>query len=204
MSARRLLPFAFLLAGCTVIHEEVGIHLSWDEDSFVEGRSHYRDVLRELGSPLRVSRYNDGMAFLYEYVFMREAQIGIDYDSAQWDASPAPVIESFKFAIGRANADREALVMIFDRAGILVTEEFVPWNQRLGSGAAIQLFFSVGSVVDVSEIRTAFDPNHWGAMLLRPLPQTLNTEQSIDDGRFGLEQRGTPRGAGQRTLEMRR
>ena len=40
-------------------------------------------------------------------------------------------------------------------------------------------------------------------MMLRPLPQTLNAPQSIDDGRFGFEQRGTPDRAGQRALEMR-
>ena len=48
---------------------------------------------------------------------------------------------------------------------------------------------------------TAAAPQHrWGMSLLNPLPQTLNAANDIDVGMHGLEQRGTPRAVGQRTL----
>jgi hypothetical protein len=49
--------------------------------------------------------------------------------------------------------------------------------------------------------RTASAPQHrWGRRLLNPLPDTLHAANAIDAGMHGLEQRGTPRAVGQRTL----
>ena len=91
--------------------------------------------------------------------------------------------------------------MTFDGNGILETERFMDWHQGLGAGFSVQLMVDVGSVVDTSAARKGVNLNRWGMMMLRRLPQTLNADQSIDDGRYGLEQRGTPTTAGQRTLE---
>jgi len=193
-----------VLGGCTVLHDDLGEAIPWEASLFKEGETHYRDVLGELGCPLKVSRAGDGVAFVYEHIFIKEGQIGISYDGEKWGIRRVEFLEWFEFVVGRAAADREALVMVFDRDGILQTERFAAWNQKLGSGFSIQFFIDVGSVVDTSAVRSQVDPNNWGAMLLRPLPKTLNTYQSIDDGRFGLELRGTPTGAGQRTLEMRK
>ena len=202
MSPRRLALLALVLGGCTVLHDEIGTHIPWEESLFEEGSTHYRDVMKELGSPLKVSRHGDGVAFLYEYVFIKEGQIGLGYDGEKWGTPVVDFLDWITFAFGRASADREALVMTFDRDGILEMERFTDWDQKLGTGFAVQFFVDVGSVVDTSAVRSDIDPNDWGALMLRPLPQTLNAGQSIDDGRFGLEQRGTPDIVGQRTLEI--
>jgi hypothetical protein len=204
VNRRRLVLLALVLCGCTILRDELGTHIPWEASLFQEGATHYRDVMSELGCPLKVARYGDGVAFLYEYIYIKEGQLGISYDGEQWGTPVIDFAEWIKFTFGRASANREALVMTFDRDGILQTERFTAWDQKLGTGFSAQFIVDVGSVVDTSNVRSAVDPNDWGAMMLRPLPQTLNTEQSIDDGRFGLEQRGTPRKVGQRTLEMRR
>jgi hypothetical protein len=184
VTRRRLALLALVLGGCTILRDELGSRVPWEASLFREGTTHYRDVLKELGCPLKVARNGDGVAFLYEYVYLKEGQIGLTF--------------------GKASADREALVMVFDRDGILRTERFTAWDQKLGTGFSAQLIVDVGSVVDTTAVRSGIDPNDWGAMMLRPLPQTLNASQSIDDGRYGLEQRGTPEKVGQRTLEMRK
>jgi len=199
----RLVLATALLAGCTVLHEEIGRPIPWEPSSFEEGETHYRAVMKELGAPLRVSRCGDGVAFLYEHLFVKEGQVGISYDGEELGLN-IRWLQWLKFTYGKAAADRQALVMTFDVDGILQAERFLDWDQKLGTGFSVEFLVDVGSVVDTSAVRKGVNPNRWGAMVLRPLPQTLNADQSIDDGRFGLEQRGTPRLAGQRTLEMRR
>ena len=204
MTRRQLALLALVLGGCTILRDELGSHVPWEASLFQEGSTHYRDVMKELGAPLKVARSGDGVAFLYEYVYIKEGQLGLSYDGERWGTPVIDFADWIKLTFGRASADREALVMTFDRDGILQTERFTAWDQKLGTGFSAQLIVDVGSVVDTSSVRSGIDPNDWGAMMLRPLPQTLNAGQSLDDGRFGLEQRGTPDKVGQRTLEMRK
>jgi hypothetical protein len=199
---RRLALLALVLCGCTVLRDELGTRIPWEASLYSEGETHYRDVLKDLGCPLRVSRHGTGVAFLYEYAYVKEGQLGLSYDDA-FGTGALSILEWIKFSFGTASADREALLMTFDRDGILESERFVSWNQKLGTGFSIQFIVDVGSVVDTTAATAEVDPNDWGAMMLRPLPQTLNAAQNIDDGRYGFEQRGTPRKVGQRTLEMR-
>ena len=202
MTARLLVLLLLPAAGCTVLLSEISHPIAWNESRFVEGKTHYGEVLKELGPPLRLSRYGDGVAFLYEYLLVKEGQIGISYDGEEFGTA-WKWLEWVKFSFGKANADRQALVVIFDRQGTLRSERFLAWDQKLGSGFSLQFLVEAGSVVDTTAVRSEVEPYDWGAMMLRPLPQTLNAAQSIDDGRFGLEQRGTPDRAGQRALEMR-
>ena len=58
-------------------------------------------------------------------------------------------------------------------------------------------------LVDTSQFEDAIGAHDWGLSLLRPLPQTLNTRQSLDMGIGGLELQATPTKVGQHTLEMR-
>jgi hypothetical protein len=204
VTRRRLALLALVLGGCTILRDELGSRVPWEASLFREGTTHYRDVLKELGCPLKVARNGDGVAFLYEYVYLKEGQIGLSYDGERWGTPVIDFAEWVQLTFGKASADREALVMVFDRDGILRTERFTAWDQKLGTGFSAQLIVDVGSVVDTTAVRSGIDPNDWGAMMLRPLPQTLNASQSIDDGRYGLEQRGTPEKVGQRTLEMRK
>lgn len=202
MIARLLALLLLPVAGCTVLRSEISQPIAWNASRFVEGETHYGKVLGELGPPLRLSRYGNGVAFLYEYLLVKEGQIGISYDGEEFGAA-WKWLELVKFSFGNANANRQTLIMIFDRKGTLRSERFLTWDQKLGSGFSFQFLVEAGSIVDTTAVRSEVEAYDWGAMMLRPLPQTLNAVQSIDDGRFGLEQRGTPNRAGQRALEMR-
>ncbi len=57
-------------------------------------------------------------------------------------------------------------------------------------------------VVDVDDLLDPMSQHRWGALSLGELPITLNRDSSPDSGASTLEQRGTPTGAGQRSLEM--
>ena len=143
------------------------------------------------------------MAFLYEHLTIRENQIGISYDGEHLGVR-IQALDWIKFTFGHAKADRQTLYMQFDERGTLTVERYLDWRQYLGSGFSIQFIIDNGSVVDTSAARAKSDINEWGEFMLQRLPQALNASQSMDDGRFGFEQKGTPTSAGQRSLEMRR
>ena len=190
-----------LFGACTILKEEVDTPTGWQDGMFEEGTTAYGEVLRAFGPPATVSAYGDGFAFLYEYMVIHERQLGISYDEEQFGFNVQP-LEIIKFAYGKGWADRQSLVLTFDGAGTLQAEEFNAWREDLGTGASVQFILDAGSVVDTSRLRNEPEVNRWGMQMLRTLPETLNTAQSLDTGQSGLELRGTTHAVGQRTLEM--
>ncbi len=198
-----LLALGLCAAGCSYLDAQIDRPLDWDDANFVEGKTHYRAVLARMGPPAKLTRADSGVAFLYESMRLQEGQVGLSIDdeglgiSIQW-------LQFIKFAYGKAWSDRQALVLTFDRDGILTSEQYRDWEQAVGTGFTVQFVAQAGSVVDSTAVRRDVDPNRWGRRLLRPLAQGLNNPNSVDDGRYGLEQRGTPVGVGQRSLELRK
>lgn len=190
-----------LLGACTILKEEVDSPTGWRDGMFEEGATAYGDVLRAFGPPAKVSAYGDGFAFLYEHLVIHERQLGLSYREDQLGFN-LRWLELVKFSYGKGWADRQALVLTFDGAGTLQTEDFSAWREDLGTGASLQFFLEAGSVVDTDSVRHEPDVNRWGMLLLRTPPETLNTGQSLDSGQSGLELRGTTHAVGQRTLEM--
>ena len=203
MRAALVLALGFGLGGCTVLYQTIDAPTGWTSDHFEEGKTRYGQVLDALGPPAKVSRTASGFSFLYEYLYVRERQFGISYNEEglgfglQW-------LEWIQLAYGKAWADRESLVLTFDKAGVLRTERFAAWREDLGTGTSVQLAVEAGSVVDTSSVTEDTNTNRWGMMMLRPLPRTLNESQNIDSGQHGLEQRGAPHVVGQRSLEIGR
>ena len=58
------------------------------------------------------------------------------------------------------------------------------------------------SVVDVDDLVSRMPQHSWGAASLDRLPEALNAHNRPDMGQAGIQQRGTPTGIGQQTLEM--
>ena len=191
------------LFGCSYLDAHIDRPLEWDDAHFVEGKTHLSAVLKRMGPPAKLTRSGSGVAFLYEYMRLQEGQIGLSIDdeglgvSIRW-------LQFIKFAYGKSWSDREALVLTFDENGVLTSEQYRGWDQAVGTGFTVQFVAQAGSVVDSTAVRRDEDPNRWGRRMLRPLAQGLNAPHSVDDGRYGLEQRGTPVGVGQRSLELRR
>lgn len=193
--------FLFISSGCTLIDENFSRPLAPAQADHVpvDEQPHYREVMENLGAPLLVSADDDNLFFLYEYALTKERQLGISVD-----IEAVPWLKWIKLSFARAKADHQALVMIFDKGGYLMTSQYGEWERDLGDGSSIELFLSTHRLVDTTSYTDKLGPNEWGATLLRPLPEVLNRASSLDTGENGLELVSTPVKAGQHTLELRR
>jgi len=180
-------------SGCTILSRRYGEPIPAPDAWLQEGVTNVHQVVGELGPPSRMSALPDGFVMLYEYVDAKERQLGINLDFLGLDW--------FKFASGRGLAVQQALLLLFDDSGTLRAADFQDWTEPVGKGLAFQLFFVAMPTVDTRYLWEPAEQYGWGRSLLEPLPVTLNAGQSVRSGTHGLELRGTPRSAGERSLE---
>jgi hypothetical protein len=183
----------FSVTGCSHLTSDVGPPLP-SAATIVTGKSTLGDVVTTIGVPSQVSASAGGFVFLYEHNEVVENQIGISFDF--------PVLRWLKFVYAGSGLRHEAWLMTFDTNDVLQAWGKEDWKKPLGTGAAAQILVTVSSLVDSTAVRRPASQHRWGEMWLNPLPQVLNTGQSPQDGRFGLEQRLAPTFVGQHTLEM--
>ena len=184
-------------AACSHIVTDVGAPLPPRAPlGLATGHSTTSDVLAALGPPARISAAaGGGCVMLYEHNAVTENQIGFNV--------PYGMLAYFKFVYARATLDHDCWTMTFDPHGTLTA-----WGEErrpipFGSGFAMQLLIAAKGLVDTSEITAPASQHRWGQASLFPLPQALNTAQSLTSGAHGLEQTLSPRNAGQHTLEMK-
>ena len=184
-----------LTTGCTVITKEIGAPIPSGQAGFIEGRTQIGDVIGTLGPPDNLTGLSGGVAFIYEYVDIKETQVGLNFEG--------DVFRWFKFSLASSTGKRQALVLIFDEEGLLTGRRFYSWEENLGKGAGIAFLVGAKSLVDTSHLEQEPGAFAWGSSLLKPLPEGLNRGQSLDSGLGGFEQRGTTDKVGQRTLETK-
>ncbi|KZX50307.1 hypothetical protein A3709_11155 [Halioglobus sp. HI00S01] len=185
-----VLALVVLLGGCTRWTYDLGEPLA-QTDVPAKGTP-LGEVIARLGPPLRLSATPQGYVMAWEHWVIGEDSLGL---------SLGPLgLDLLALDLGAARVSGEFLVLQFDRNRQLADASFSTWNENAGQGAALQPSFGLVEVVDVSDLTGALPTHRWGALGLKPLPESLNTH-SPESGQDGLEQRGTPRGAGQRTLE---
>jgi len=196
--AATLLLFAAMSVGggCTVLNRQAGEPIPTEMPGLQEGAATTAEVLRALGPPSRMSPVPGGLAMLYEYIDATERQFGINLEFIGLDW--------FKVAIGRGTAEQQALLLVFDDGGVLRARDYQAWTEKIGSGFGFQLFFVAMPTVDTKHLWEAPEQFVWGGGALEPLAVTLNAGQSVTRGTQGIEMRGTPDSAGQRTLEMQK
>jgi hypothetical protein len=183
----------FLVAGCSHLTSDIGPALP-SAPGIVTGKSTLGEVVTTVGVPSQVSASAGGFVFLYEHNEVVESQLGF--------AVNLPVLRWLKFVYASSGLRHEAWLMTFDTNDVLQAWGREAWKKPLGNGAAAQILITVSSLVDSTAVRRPASQHRWGEMWLNPLPQVLNTSQSPQDGRFGLEQRLAPTFVGQHTLEM--
>lgn len=185
---------SYATAGCSILSKRFGEPIPVADADLRERVTTVAQAVNALGPPIRMTALPGGMAMLYEYLDGRERQIGINltFIGLDW----------FKFAFGRGAASRQALLLVFDEAGILMAQDFHAWTEDMGSGFGMQLFVTVLPTVDTRHLWVAPEQHHWGQLALERLPVTLNAGQSVVSGTHGLEMRGSPSAVGQRSLEM--
>ena len=183
-----------LLQGCSQWRYELGRPLSATNYTNADAEVSLAEVLLELGPPQRLSSGPSGYIMGWEYWRVRENSIGIslgalgaDFLSVDW---------------GKADVDGEFLLLTFDKGHRLSGSTLSEWSGEAGGGTAVQPFFGVVDVVDVDDLVGRMPQHRWGATNLRPLPEAINSPSRPDMGDTGIQQRGTPTGVGQQSLEM--
>lgn len=141
-----------------------------------------------------MSATDAGFVLAWEHWHVREDNLGFslgalgaDFMSADW---------------GEMRIKGEFLLLTFDKQHLLTSATRSNWDNSGGGGKAIQPLFGFVSVVDVGDLTDVMPQHRWGSSLLQRLPGTLNSSSNPDSGQNGLQQRGTPRSAGQQSLEM--
>lgn len=181
-------------SGCTIMRQKYGTPIP-EPSQFQPQETHFREVMKELGPPSDLSRMNDGMVFLYERVFLRERQLGIDIN---FNGYPF-----LKFVYGRGHAIGETACMTFDGDGLLQSQSWEEWDRFLGDGMAVQTFVSVMPVTDSGGYDMDPATYDWGMNLANAtLQENLNRGSSLENGQNGIQKKGPMYGAGQTSMEL--
>ncbi|GJM15839.1 MAG: hypothetical protein DHS20C13_11660 [Thermodesulfobacteriota bacterium] len=194
----RLYPTLFLFilvfTSCTVISKDIDRNVTVKNTSFELSKTHFSEVIEQVGPPSKLSKYNNGLVFLYESINIKENQIGLsaDYNILKW----------LKFSYAKGVAERQVLLLIFDNKGFLISQNYKEFEENLGSGQAIDYLFSIESLVDASKLEEDPSSLTWGSSLLKPLPEALNSPHNLGTGESGVEQLGAPNTVGQHSLEL--
>ena len=192
-SARTLLLSLLLVAsGCSQWRYELGDALDADYLQRARGES-LAEVLATLGPPLRFTTADDQLFMAWESWRISQSALGVSLGFAGADFLSVDV--------GNARIRGDYLLLGFDAQRRVSAAARATRDDSLGSGAAIQPFYGFVSVVSVEDLLRDLPQHVWGAGMLRPLPGVLNNPQSPGLGDSGMEQRGTPAGAGARSLE---
>ena len=183
------------LCSCTVISKKIDNVRALEEHSFILSETHYREVIDKVGPPSKLSTYNDGLVFLYESIDIRERQLGLNFNYQ--------IFRWLKFSYAKGLAERETLLLIFDRDGYLIAKNYKEFEENLGSGQAVNFLVTIESLVDTSSLEEEPASLSWGSSLLNPLPEALNYSQNLGTGESGVEQLWVPKSVGQHSLELK-
>lgn len=194
----QLLPALIMifLTGCSTIYKRVDLGISERDFTLVTYETHFHEVLDFAGPPSRMTAADEGFAFLYEDMLIREWQTGI--------AGRTGWMQLIKFSFADAKLFRNVAILRFNRQGILISKAMLETKEGLGKAGSLQPLLSVQQIVDTKQFEDdGTDALKWGMDLFLPLPQGLNNNQSLETGRGGFEQSGTSYKVGQQSLEMR-
>lgn len=183
----------FLLAGCTQRLYQLGQSLPSVQAEPGAGAS-LQSVLERFGPPQRLTRSPSGWVMGWEHWRISENAFGASLGVLGVDA--------LTFDWGDARVRGDFLLVSFDDGHVVTSVSRATWDNAVGGGAAVQAFVGVAPLVNVADLLVPMPQHGWGGATLVPLPTAINNENRPGMGSNGLEQRGTPTGIGQRTLEM--
>lgn len=184
---------AFLLVGCTQRFHQLGQPLPSVQAEPAAGAS-LQSVLARLGPPQRLTRSPSGWVMGWEHWRISENAFGASLGVLGVDA--------LTFDWGDARVRGDFLLVSFDNGHVATSVSRATWDNAVGGGASVQALVGVAPLVNVADLLRPMPQHGWGAAALMPLPTAINNENRPGMGSNGLEQRGTPTGIGQRTLEM--
>lgn len=181
-------------AGCTVWEYEMGVPLAAFQKTPASEGAPLAELLDRLGPPLRVSALDSGFVLGWEYWRVHDANLGFSLGAAGADF--------LSVDFGALNTAGQFLLLTFDKQHRLTGGALGRWENEAGGGAALQPLVGLASTTSVEDLIEGLPHHTWGAAWLERLPRALNTPSRPDMGQSGIQQRGTPVGIGQQTLEM--
>lgn len=182
-----------LASGCSQLRHELGPELSEAMTPTPALTPSLSAVMQRLGPPMRISASAEGYVMAWEHWRISEDAVGISLGALGADL--------LSLDWGDARMRGEYIVATFDREHQLTAAVYSSWDSEAGGGSALQPFIGL-SLVDVDDLLESMPHHRWGGASLERLPRALNTPSRPDMGQGGIQQRGTPRGVGQQTLEM--
>jgi len=192
LNALGVLALVLLLGGCTQWRYDFGAPLPETALNHAGDMPTLTEALASLGPPARVSAVGNGYVMAWEFWRIREDTIGLSLGALGTDL--------LSVDWGKAHMHGEFLLLTFDRDHRVTSSTFSRWSNDAGNGRAVQPMLGV-SLVDVEDMVGPMPQHQWGATLLRPLPEAINSRSRPDQGQSGIQRRGTPRGSGQQSLE---
>lgn len=193
-----------LLSSCTVIHyeaEEEGVaelariayvvpsknatgeatNITGPPQTVPQTRA---EVLKLLGPPHKIGRLGDERyAFGYEYRQVVERQIGLSI----------PKVSFLKLAVGQANAGRQALLVEFSEDDRVLAAGTVSWNENVGFGFNVQMFFAVTPTTETQGLRERWETEAWCTDLLNGPVGMVDLSHDPDAGDSGIRLSGMPK-----------
>lgn len=186
------------LSGCTHFDNDVGRNFMPAVERVMAGSTtpDSAQILDALGPPHQITALPDGYSFLYQQVDIDEFQVGI--------SSSQPVLRVFKLALARSTAHIKTALFQFDHAGRLIASGTDDKYASIGDGGSLAFVLAVMPVVDAESYEHGeVDPADWGMGLLDSTTIARDRSSDLDSGEGGFELRGSPKHAGQRTMEYR-
>lgn len=181
-------------SGCTQWYYDIGRSINETVVTESSGDISLGQALDLLGPPQRVSSTSNGYALAWEHWRVRENSLGISLGALG--------VELMSIDWGNARAKGEFLLLTFDNEHQLSGRAHGIFDTDKGGGSAVQPFLSPVELVDVDDLVSRMPQHRWGATMLQRLPKALNATYSPNSGTAGIEQRGTPTGIGQQSLEL--
>lgn len=151
-------------------------------------------LLAELGPPHRISGIPGGYVMGWEHWKIEKRALGVSLGPIGADA--------LQLDWGDAESTADFFLVTVNQSNQVTGASRNTLVSKIGAGVALQPLAGFAPLAELDDLITPMPQHQWGASLLLPIHETLNSTASPDVGTAGVEQRGTPRGAGQRTLEL--
>jgi len=151
-------------------------------------------LLAELGPPHRISGISGGYVMGWEHWKIEKRALGVSLGPLGADA--------LQLDWGDAESTADYFLVTVNQANQVTAASRSTLVSKIGAGIALQPFAGVAPLVELDDLIAPLPQHQWGASFLLPVHEALNSASNPDMGTAGVEQRGTPRGAGQRTLEL--
>jgi hypothetical protein len=164
--------------------EEIQKVYSEENHGTLKAPTSRRGVLEQFGPPHKIGALGAGRyAFGYEYRHVVERQVGI----------AVPGYSILKIGAGKTGAERLVFIIEFSEADEVLAAGSATWNEDVGFGFNLQLFFSVAPTSDTKGLLEKWSTESWATDLLHTPVGLVDLSHDPDAGDHGMRFSGMPK-----------